>query len=105
MAGPDMRQSSFRNTRNLFDMRSSVACVSGDTNCGHKTEEFTPPIAWRSRKRKRSMVFLERTKKTKQKGTVVNQTNIATVSKAMLGKLPGDGVEGIWGFPIAYILP
>ena len=29
----------------------------------------------------------------------VNQTNIGTVSKATLGKVPRDGVERIWAFP------
>ena len=31
----------------------------------------------------------------------VSQTNIGTVSKAMLGKLLRDGVERIWAFPRA----
>ena len=30
---------------------------------------------------------------------IVNQTNIGTISKAMLGKLLRDGVERIWAFP------
>ena len=34
---------------------------------------------------------------------IVNQTNIGTVSKAMLGNLLRDGVERIWAFPSAYI--
>ena len=33
--------------------------------------------------------------------TIVNQTNIGTVSKATSGKLLRDGVERIWAFPIA----
>ena len=32
---------------------------------------------------------------------IVSQTNIGTVSKATLGKLPRDGVERIWAFPSA----
>ena len=32
---------------------------------------------------------------------IVSQTNIGTVLKAMLGKLPRDGVERIWAFPSA----
>ena len=32
---------------------------------------------------------------------IVNQTNIGTVSKATLGKLPRDRVERIWAFPSA----
>ena len=34
---------------------------------------------------------------------IVNQTNIGTVAKAMLGKLVRDGVERLWALPIAYI--
>ena len=34
---------------------------------------------------------------------IANQTNIATVLKATLGKLLRDGVERIWAFPSAYI--
>ena len=30
---------------------------------------------------------------------IVNQTNVGTVSKAMLGTLLGDRVERIWAFP------
>ena len=33
--------------------------------------------------------------------TIVNQTNIGTVSKATLGKLLSYGVERIWAFPSA----
>ena len=32
---------------------------------------------------------------------IINPTNIGTVSKATLGKLPRDGVERIWTFPSA----
>ena len=32
---------------------------------------------------------------------IVNQMNVETVSKAILGKLLRDGVERIWTFPIA----
>ena len=32
---------------------------------------------------------------------IVSQTNVGTVSKAMLGKLLRDGVERIWAFPSA----
>ena len=32
---------------------------------------------------------------------IVNQTNIGTVAKAMLGKLVRDGVERLWAFPSA----
>ena len=31
----------------------------------------------------------------------LSQTNIGTVSKATLGQLQRDGVEGIWAFPSA----
>ena len=44
--------------------------------------------------------------KGREKGrerAIVNQTNIGTVSKATLGKLPRDGVERIWAFPSAYL--
>ena len=34
---------------------------------------------------------------------VDNPTNIGAVSKAMLGKLPRDGVGRIWTFPSAYL--
>ena len=34
---------------------------------------------------------------------IVSQTNIGTVSKATLWKLPRDGVELIWAFPSAQI--
>ena len=36
-----------------------------------------------------------------RKRAIVNQTNIGTVSRATLGKLPRDGVERIWAFPSA----
>ena len=32
---------------------------------------------------------------------IVSQTNIETISKTTLGKLPRDGVERIWAFPNA----
>ena len=35
---------------------------------------------------------------------IINQMNIGTVSKAMLGKLLRDGVEHIWAFSSALIL-
>ena len=57
-------------------------------------------IAWRRyrlRKRKHSTIFLERTRER----PIVNQTNIATVSRAILGKLLRDGVERSWAFPSA----
>ena len=51
----------------------------------------------RRRKRKRYMIFL------KERGAIVNQTNIGTVSKTTLGKLLTDRVERIWAFPSASI--
>ena len=36
-----------------------------------------------------------------QERVIVNQTNVATVSRATLGKLLRDGVERIWAFPSA----
>ena len=36
-----------------------------------------------------------------REGAIVSKTNFGTVSKATLGKLLRDGVEGIWAFPSA----
>ena len=40
-----------------------------------------------------------------REGAIVSKTNFGTVSKATLGKLLRDGVEGIWAFPRAEIPP
>ena len=48
-------------------------------------------------RRKRYTIFLERTRER----AIVSQTNIGTVSKAMLGKLLRDWVERVWAFPSA----
>ena len=37
--------------------------------------------------------------------TVVSQASTGTVSKALLEKLPRDGVKRVWAFPNAQILP
>ena len=39
----------------------------------------------------------------RQERVIVSQTNIGIISKAMLGKLPRDGVERVWAFPSAWI--
>ena len=41
--------------------------------------------------------------KDKSSYATVNQTNLGTVSRATLGKLPRDGMERLWAFPSAYI--
>ena len=78
---------------------SQAACVPEDLKCW--VASGTEPRTWHHRspggemrrKRKRSTIFLERTRKG----------NIGIVPKATLGKLLRDGVKRIPAFPSAYI--
>ena len=44
---------------------------------------------------------LKRSSSIGRERTIVNQTNIGTVSQAALGKLLRDGMERIWAYPSA----
>ena len=59
-------------------------------SCGHKDEVITPSIAWRREAWKEEA--LDDLPWKDERGAVVNQTNIGTVSKATLRKLPRDGL-------------
>ena len=61
------------------------------------TSHHRSPGGERCGKRKRSTIFL----KTMREGH--RQSNIGTVSNAILGNLLRDGVERIWAFPSAQI--
>jgi hypothetical protein len=77
--------------------RSEVARSMETLPAGTKprTSHQGSPGGERRRKRKRSTIFLERTRER----AIVNQTNIGTVSRATLGKFLRDRVECIRAFP------
>ena len=74
-----------------------------DTTCRHKAKDVTPSIAWMTERAQergsatRQSSLLERTREG-----IINQTNIGTISKAVLGKLLRlDGVaraHNLWAF-------
>ena len=86
---------------------SEFACFSedlkcwaaSDTTCVHKAKGITPLITWRREAWKEESV--SRSSLKGRERAIVNQTNIGTVSKAMLGMLVRDGVDRIWAFPSA----
>ena len=63
----------------------------------HKAKEITPPIDWR-RDRGVDRGSTQQSSSKRQERTIINQTNIGTVLKATLGKLPRHEVEHIWAF-------
>ena len=64
-----------------------------------RTSHYQLPAGKRRGKRKRSTIFLQRTREGHRQSM---QTNIGTVSKATSGKRLKDGVERIWAFPSAF---
>ena len=90
---------------------SQVACFSEglqcwgawDTTCRYKAKDITPLIA--SRREAWKEEALDDLPWKDERGGIVNQTNLGTVSKAKLRKLLREGVECIYGLFQAHLEP
>ena len=87
----------------LAEQPSQMHCVFEDMKCWgawdsafrHKAKEITTSTAWRRGTERGSA---RRSSLKGRERTIVNKTNIGTVSKATFGKRLRDGVERIWVF-------